>query len=159
MPSIEVGPLSVRMGDEEIAELAAAMETADAGTMPPSDESAGGTLEDGLDEDALTEFMDRLEGNDIAADIYLPVEFEGRLEAADFRVASLHALAEVLEGMAEDLDIEDEEDEEDEGDEDEDEDFASEIELLEDRIRNIWRIMFDAAQQAVENGLCLIVSK
>jgi hypothetical protein len=145
------------MGDDEIAELAAVMETADVGTLPPADESAGGTLEDGLDEDAVTEFMDRLEGNDIAADIYLPVEFEGRLEAADFRVASLQALADVLEGMAEEMDIEEEEDEEDEGDEEED--FASEIELLEDRLRHIWRIMFDAAQQAVENGLCLIVSK
>ena len=69
----------------------------------------------------MTEFLDRLEAHDIAADIYLPVEFEGRLPVGDFRVASAQTLVDVLEEMKEELAVEEDEEYEDDEDEEEDE--------------------------------------
>ena len=63
--------------------------------LPRGDEGHQATLGDGMDDNALSEFMDRLEGHDIAADIYLPVEFEGIVEVADLRVGSLPLLLKI----------------------------------------------------------------
>jgi len=60
----------------------------------------------------MTEFLDRLEAHDMAADIFLPVEFDGRLHVGDLRVASAVSLSETLEEMKEELSIEDDEYEE-----------------------------------------------
>src|SRR5687768_3031397 len=83
-------------------------------------------LSETLDEDAMTEFLDRLEAHDLAADIYVPVEFEGRLQVGDYRVASAQLLVDVLEEMKDELDVEEdkeeyEDDEEEEEEEDEEE--------------------------------------
>lgn len=161
MASVEVGMLHARLSEDEIAELMATIKAADLGRLPKPDESAGGLVAEGLDEDVMDEFMDRLDGNDVAADIYLPLDFEGSWEAVDLRLASLYNLQEVLEAIAEDLDIEtdEDEDEDDEEAEEEEDSFESEMELLEERLRHVWRVMFDGAQQALESGLCLIISR
>jgi hypothetical protein len=155
MPNVEVGLLSDRIDDEEISQLRAAMDKAGVTGLPKADETASGVIVSGVDEDAMTEFMDRLEGHDIAADLYLPVDFEGRIEAVGMRFASLEVLVEVLEELAEDLEIE----EPDIEDADEDEEaYASEMDMMQERLRVIWRAMTDGAQEALENGLCLFIS-
>jgi hypothetical protein len=61
----------------------------------------------------------------------------------------------VLEELAEDLEIE----EPDIEDADEDEEaYASEMDMMQERLRVIWRAMTDGAQEALENGLCLFIS-
>ena len=157
MPNIEVGALEDHLSDEELEEVQKRLEKADVGTLPEGDGAMGRSMLEGADEDALTELMDRLESHDLAANIYVPLEFEGRLEAGDLSVASLNSLVEALEELAEDLEIEDL----DEPEEPEDEDelaYASEMELLEGRVRHIWRAMYEGAQLAMEHDLCLVVT-
>jgi len=74
----------------------------------------------------MTEFLDRLEAHDMAADIFLPVEFDGRLHVGDLRVASAVSLSETLEEMKEELSIEDDEYEEDDADEEDEEEDTEE---------------------------------
>ena len=104
----------------------------------------------------MTEFLDRLEAHDIAADIYLPVEFEGRLTVGDFRVASAQTLVDVLEEMKEELAVEEDEeyedDDEEEEDDDEDEDEGT---VIEAQLRNIWRLVNDACGESLDKSVPL----
>ena len=157
MPNIEVGALEDHLSEEELEEVRSSLEKAGVGTLPEGDGAMGQSMLEGADEDALTEFMDRLESHDLAANVYVPLDFEGRLEAGDLSIASLNRLVEVLEELAEDLEIEDL----DEPDEPEDEDelvYANEMELLEGRVRHIWKAMYDGAQLALDHDLCLVVT-
>src|SRR5262249_31487004 len=92
MAELEIGPLSDRLSDEEIAELANQMEKIGAPALPRTDDTVVATIEDNFDEEAMSEFFDRLEVYDAAADIYVPVEFDGSVEAAGMRVASMPVL-------------------------------------------------------------------
>ncbi len=157
MPNIEVGALEDHLSEDEVEDVRRALAEADVGVLPEGDSAMGRSMLEGADEDALTEFMDRLEGHEIAANVYVPLDFDDTVEAGDLKVASLNRLAEVLEELAEDLEIEDLD--EDEAPEDEDElVYASEMELLEGRVRHIWRAMYDGVQLALEHDLCLIVT-
>ena len=127
MASIEIAPLSDRLTDEEIDELGGALAAASAPKLPKGDDGVKKVLSAGLDEDTLTEFMDRLEAHEIACDIYLPIEFEGRVEVGDLRAGSVVTLMETLAELKDDFNLEsdddeDEDEDEDGDDEDEDED-------------------------------------
>jgi len=154
MAEIEIGPLTDRFSDDEIAEIARKMEKSGAPSLPRTDESQAAYVADDLDDDALTEFMDRLDAHDLAADVYLPVEFDGVIEIANFRVASLPALIDVLDEVRDELDLADEEDDDDEDgdDDDEDDNDATTAEL-----RVIWRHIYDGAVAATERKLPLHV--
>ena len=117
MSAIELGPLSDRLDEEELKTLGRLLEQAGS-KLPEMEDHITQTFAKRLNEEAMTEFLDRLDAHDVAADIYLPVEFEGTLIVGDYRVASAHALQETLEEMKEELAIEDEDFEEDEEDED-----------------------------------------
>lgn len=159
MANVEVGLLSDHLTEEEVEDLLAALQKADVSPLPDGDETGSGTIASGIDEDAMTEFIDRLEAHDMAADVYIPVEFDGLVESGDLRAASLSALVEVLEEIAEDLEIEDP-DEPDGLEDDEDElAYASEIEMLEGRLRHIWKAFYEGTHLALDHGLSLIVSK
>jgi len=149
MAEIEIGPLTDRFNDEEIAELAAHLEKAGAGQLPRADESHQSSLGEGLDDTALSEFMDRLEGHDIAADVYLPVEFDGIFEVADLRVGSLPLLLEVLEELKDELDEEEEEEEEDE------ESYDDDQKILSQQLRQAWKLFNNGATTALERHLPL----
>src|SRR5205807_4830212 len=97
MAEIEIGPLDDRLTDEEIAELAAQLEKVGAPQLPKGEDTHQAQLGDGIDDNALSEFMDRLEGHDVAAEIYLPIEFDAIVEVANLRVGSLPLLLEVLD--------------------------------------------------------------
>jgi hypothetical protein len=155
MSEIELGPLSERLEDEEIRNLHRLLDQAGA-KYPSNDDSHTQTIATRLSEDAMTEFLDRLEAHDIAADIYLPVEFEGRLVVGEYRVASAQTLIDVLEEMKEELAVEeDDEDHEEDEEEEEDEDDADEGTVIEAQLRNIWRLVNDACGEALDKGVPL----
>jgi hypothetical protein len=152
MAEIEIGPLAERLSDEEIIELANGLEQLGAPRLPKaaSDEAVPvGDVED----DVLSEFLDRLEAHDAACEIYLPVEFDGRVEVGDLRVGSAVHLLEVLDEMKDELAIDEDEDEE-EGD---DEEGHDEDALLEPKLRHAWKLLFEGAQAAVDRHLPLLL--
>jgi hypothetical protein len=154
MAEIELAPLSHRLDDEEMRTLARKLEEVGAPGLGRSDEHASHTIAARLSEEALTEFMDRLDAHDLGAEIYLPIEFDGRVSVGDFRVASTQALLEVLEEMKEELDVEAEEEEEDEEEEDDD-DTEDEGTVIEAQLRHIWQLVADGATESIEKNLPL----
>ena len=148
MAEIEIAPLSDRLDDEQIADLVGGLEGLGAPRLPKAAEDASYTLGDAVDDDALSEFLDRLEAHDMACEIYLPVEFEGRVEVADLRVGSAASLLEVLEELKDELSIDDDED----FDED---DYDDEETLFEARIRHVWKLFADGAQMSIDRKLPL----
>jgi hypothetical protein len=152
MAEIELAPLSHRLDDEEMKTLIRALEAAGAPPLGKSDEHASHTIAARLSEEALTEFLDRLDAHDLGAEIYVPIEFEGRVTVGDFRVASSQALLEVLEEMKEELDVEAEEEEDEE---EEEEDDADEGTVIEAQLRHIWQLVTDGATESIEKHLPL----
>jgi hypothetical protein len=152
MAEIVIGPLTDRLSDDEIAELARQMEKLGAPTLPHADDSAVAAVGDTFDDDVLSEFFDRLEVHDAAAEIYLPIEFDGTCEVADLRVASMPLLIDVLEEIKDELDVEEEEDEDEEA-EDEDDDRR----LLDVQLRQVWKLFYKGAQAAMERKMPLHV--
>ena len=86
------------------------------------------------------------------------------------RVGSAHSLILVLESLKEDFFVEEEEDDEEEEEDDleyeeeEDEEGGElfenddeEVEVKDDRLRHIWRVMHKGAKTSVRKNLCLFV--
>src|SRR4051812_49347889 len=117
MAEIELAPLSHRLDDDEMKTLARLLDEAGGPQGGKGDEHPTHTNPGRPSGEALTEFLDRLDAHDIGAEIYLPLEFEGRITVGDYRVASSQLLLEVLEEMKEELDVDAEEEEEDEEEE------------------------------------------
>ncbi len=162
MAEIEIGPLADRLADEELAELWKKLEKLGA-PKPPDEDDAGATRIAIVDGAVLVEFMDRLDAYDLACDIYLPVEFEGRVEVADYRVGSAPALLEILEELKDELDLDEDADEEEDGDdedddededEDEDDDYGD-MKLIETKLRQLWKLVYDGTQTAIDRRLPL----
>ena len=99
MAAIEVAPLGDRFGEDEIAALASALQGVGAPVLPNADESAAKTIADGVDGELVADFLDRLEAFDMACDVYVPVEFESRVEVGELRVGSSQCLIDVLDEM------------------------------------------------------------
>ncbi len=155
MAEIELGPLSDRLDDDEMKTLSRLLDQTGV-RLPAGDDHSTHTIAKRLSEDAMTEFLDRLEAHDIAADIYLPAEFDGRLHVGDYRIASAHTLADTLEEMKEELAIEDDEDYEDEDEEEEEElGDLDEGTVIEAQLRNIWQLVSDGCVEALEKNLPL----
>jgi Ran GTPase-activating protein (RanGAP) involved in mRNA processing and transport len=155
MSEIELGPVSERLDEEEIKTLGRLLDQAGA-KYPLNDENqTSQIIASRLSEDAMTEFLDRLEAHDIAADMYVPTEFEGRLTVGDYRVASAQTLVDILEEMKEELAVEEDDDYDDEEDEEEDEEDEDEGTVIEAQLRNIWRLVNDAAGESVDKGIPL----
>jgi hypothetical protein len=153
MSEIELAPLSHRLDEEEMRTLAKLLVEAGAPPLDKADEHASHTIAARISEEALTEFLDRLDAHDLGAEIYVPLEFEGRVTIGDFRVASSQALLDVLEEMREELSV----DADDKGDEDEEEDAEDEDEgtVIEAQLRHIWHLVADGATESIEKSLPL----
>jgi hypothetical protein len=149
MAEIEIGPLTERLSDEEIVELANGLEELGAPRLPKAADDSPVPVGDALDGDALAEFLDRLEAHDIACEIYLPVEFEGRIEVADMRVGSAMALVEVLDELRDELAIDEDADEEEE------DELDDEVAIQEAKLRHLWKLLYDGAQAAIDRHLPL----
>jgi hypothetical protein len=153
MAEIELAPLSHRLDEEEVKTLVRLLSEAGAPSLERADEHASHTIAARLSEEALTEFLDRLDAHDLGAEIYVPVEFEGRVTVGDFRVASSQALLDVLEEMREELSVDaEEEDEDEEEEEDEGDDEGT---VIEAQLRHIWHLVADGATESIEKGLPL----
>lgn len=153
MSAIELAPLSDRLDEDEMKSLARLLEQAGS-NLPNMEDHTTQTFAKRLSEEAMTEFVDRLDAHDVAADIYLPVEFEGPLVVGDYRIASAFALQETLEEMKEELAIEDEDHEEEE-DEAEDTEEMDEGSVIEAQMRNIWQLVTDACGESIEKSFPL----
>jgi hypothetical protein len=152
MSAIELAPLSDRLDEEEVKTLGRMLEQAGA-KLPAMEDHTTQTFAKRLSEEAMTEFLDRLDAHDVAADIYLPVEFDGPLTVGDYRVGSAYALQETLEEMKEELAIEDYDEDEDEDDEDGEE--VDEGSVIEAQMRNIWQLVTDACSESIEKSFPL----
>src|SRR5450432_2459066 len=117
MAEIEIAPLSHRLDDDEMKTLAKLLEEAGAPAFVRADEHVSHTIAARLSEEALTEFLDRLDAHVLGAEIYLPIEFEGRVTVGEYRVASKQGLLDILEEMREELGVDAEEEAEDEEEE------------------------------------------
>ena len=147
MSAIELAPLSDRLDEDEMKSLTRLLEQAGA-KLPAMDDHTTQAFAKRLSEEAMTEFVDRLDAHDVAADIYLPAEFEGPLVVGDYRIASAFTLQEILEEMKEELAIED--DDYDEDDEDDDGEELDEGSVIEAQMRNIWQLVTDACAESIE---------
>jgi hypothetical protein len=154
MAEIELAPLSHRLDDDEMKTLVRLMEEAGIPRIGKADEHSTHTIAARLSEEALTEFLDRLDAHDIGAEIYLPVEFEGRVTVGEYRVASSQLLLDVLEEMREELDVDAEDEEEDE-EEEEDDVEEDEGTVIEAQLRHIWHLVADGATESIEKNLPL----
>ncbi len=157
MASIDVGRLSVPLDEDALESVMEKLRAhlGEAGfELPTGDETASGTVENGLDDDVLDEFLDKLEPEELGCDYFVPVEFDGKLELDDFCVGSLPRLLEVLEELQDDLDIVDPEaDAEDV----EAGDYEDDMQVLQAELRNVWRALHVGAMEASEASLCLMV--
>jgi hypothetical protein len=163
MAKIELGPLSQFLDDGEIKDLMKALKKIGVPDLPKSDE-AGGKVGDELDDDVWTDFLDRLEAEDVGADLYLPVEFDGVIEVAGLKVASSPVLIDILDDIKDDLDVDPEEDEDEESDEDEEEaeeeeeeDDDEDLRLKEKLMKQVWRSLYTGAKSAIDRELPLFV--
>jgi hypothetical protein len=154
MAEIELAPLSHRLDEEEVKTLGKLLSEAGAPAFEKTDEHASHTIAARLSEEALTEFLDRLDAHDLGAEIYVPVEFEGRVVVGDFRVASSQALLDVLEEMREELNVDAEEEDEEEEEEEEDDD-DDEGTVIEAQLRHIWHLVTDGVTESLEKNMPL----
>jgi hypothetical protein len=155
MAQIELAPLSHRLDEDEVRTLSKLLVESGAGAFEKTDEHASHTIAARLSETALTEFLDRLDAHDLGAEIYVPLEFEGRVTVGDYRVASSQALLDVLEEMREELDVDADEDEDEDEEEDEEDEEEDEGTVIEAQLRHIWHLVADGATESIEKHLPL----
>lgn len=153
MAEIQLMVLTERMSDDEIKELADGLEQLGAPRLPATHSDDSITIAENLDDDAVEEFLERLNANDLACDIYLPMEFEGTVEIGDLVVGSAHILLEGLEELKDELTSTEDEDEEEYDDDDEDE----VAELTAKQLNHLWRLFNEGAQAAIDKNLPLHV--
>jgi len=146
MAEIEIGPLSDRLSDEEIRELRNELEKLGAPPLPGSDDAHARTFGD-VDDDVLTEFLDRLEAHEMACELYLPIDFEGRVEVGELRVGSSSLLLEVLEEVKEDLGVDEEEEDLD------DEEEGAFGDVLASELRECWKVFHKACNASLDQNL------
>lgn len=146
MAELEIAPLAHRLEEDQITLLHDLLQKHGVARLP---RTAGTptTLGDRIDEDALREFLDLLDGHDAACDVYLPVSLRAPLRVGTLRVGTTERLLDALEELRGDLDIEDEE--EDEEPEADDEPEA--------RLRDLWRLFQQGAEAAQLKRLPLLV--
>ncbi len=176
MASIEIAQLSAYLDEASVAAVTRAIRGESSDDVDLESNEDHQVIDGNIDDDLFVDFRDRLEANELDADIYVPVDFEEVLTVSDYRIGSTIALQSVLESLREDFFIEDqddselvpnddeEEDFEDEEEEDEDEDddpFLDDeddaIEMKDAQLRHIWRLMNQAAHDSVANNLVIFI--
>jgi hypothetical protein len=166
MAIIELGPLTQFLDDNEIKELMTALKKVGVSALPQH-EDADRTDSETLDDDVWADFLDRLDAEDIGADMYLPVEFDGVITVGGFKVASVIALVDVLDDIKDDLDVEREVDDDDDDDDDDDEEEEEEAEedddededwrLREKLLKQVWKSLRTGAKTAVKREISLCI--
>ena len=174
MASIELGSLSHHLDDEEIDAVTSALADADI-DLDMDDEADGRLLEGKLDEDLLADFLDRLDANGVACDIYLPGDFEDALEAGEYTIGSSHALMLILDEIRDDLFTGDDDDEEEEDaggdgeafddfDDDDDEgrfggSAGESVDIQDEQLRHLWKVLHKGARICIRDRVCLRIHR
>ena len=153
MAEVRLLPLEETLSANELAELTKQLRELGVETLPEGDDVAD--FSDAMSEDQLTDFMDKLEAHEIACDVYLPVEFEGRVVVGDYSVGSAFTLADALDELREELNIEGEADEDSEIAVVDDEDDR--LELVEEQLTHAWQVFSRAAGAAATRQIPLHV--
>ena len=146
MAELRLSPLEDLFTEADLRKLIAQLEELGAAALPAGEDDL--ELEESLTDDQLTDFMDRLEAQDIGCTLYLPVEFDGTAEIGQHVVGSVHSLLDVLEEMQEELEVDDEL----EVDEDE---FGPDV--IEEGLRHAWRVFVAGANRCIEQQVPLQV--
>lgn len=173
MASIELAPLSAHLESDEVKAVLTGAREAGAKELDLDADGDSSVFERDMDADLFADFMDQLDANEAACDIYVPADFEEVFEVAGYRVGSANALVLVLEELKEDFFVEDDEEEEEEdedyGDfdeelEEEDDEFGEggrdeAMELKDQQFRHFWKVMHKAGRTAMARGLCMFLRK
>ncbi len=146
MPELRLVPLEEMLGKAQLKELAHQLADLGIDDIPLGDDGEL-DLDEVLTEDQLTDFMDRLEARDLACDLYLPVEFDGRLDIGHHGIGSAYALLDALVELREELDIDEDASEEDEE--------KLDLEVIEEQLRFAWRTFFKAANMCIDKQIPL----
>ncbi|ACY15656.1 hypothetical protein [Haliangium ochraceum] len=170
MASIEIGPLSHYLDDDELVAVTNALEDADV-SVDIDDEADTRLMEGDIDEDIFADFLDRLDAQGAACDIYVPGDFEEVIEASGYSVGSAHALMLALDELRDDLasDDGDADDDDDEGGDDfeefdsDEDDFggggSSSVHIQESELRHLWKSLYKGARAAVRDNVCLLINR
>lgn len=169
MASIEIGPLSQYLDDDELAVVAKAFKEADVG-LDVDEEADLRLLEGAIDEDIFADFLDRLDAQGVGCDIYVPGDFEELIQAGGFTIGSAQALMLALDEMRDDLVSEASEEEEDEDEDfeefedDEDENRFSggsseAVHIKESELRHLWKTLYKGAKTSARDKVCLFVER
>jgi hypothetical protein len=147
MAELKLVSLQDVFSDAQVKKLSRKLKEFGADLPEESPDAVG--MEEAISDDQLADFFDRLEAHEIACDIYLPLEFEGRTDMGDgLTVGSAYTLLEALEELREELDLDAEE-----HDEDEDLDYDQ----AEEQLEYAWQVFAKIANAAVEQRLSLHV--
>ena len=148
MAELRLLPLEELFNEAQMSTLRQELSEIGVDGLPAANEEDA-ELNEVLGDDALTDFMDRLEAHDLACAVYLPVEFEGTFSVAETTVGSAHALIEALEELRVELDIDEE------GDADSEDDL--DLEVIEEQLRHVWSSFLRAANTCIERQIPLRV--
>lgn len=173
MATIELAPITDHLDESQLAAMREAIRETSDKELDLSTEEDSQIVSGNIDDDLFVDFRDRLEANDLDADLYIPVDFEDVLRVADLRVGSTYSLQLVLDSLREDFLIEDPTDSETEMDEAEDdferdideEDEAASyyddenggIEMKDESLRYVWRLLYKAANASLAGNLSLFL--
>lgn len=170
MASIEVGPLTNNLDDDEISMIEEALEDADI-ELSLDEDAESRLIESDLDEDFFAGFLDQLsavEGS--ACDIYLPGDFEEVVEVGDFKIGSAIALLAALDDLRDEI-FSDSDDDDDAGEfsdfDDDGESFTrslssddeSSTDPQEDYIRFLWKAVTEAARTCISEHTGMYVRR
>ena len=147
MPELKLVPLENLLSKQDREKLMQELQELNVLELP-AEEDDGEEIEEILEDEQYADFLDRLDALDIAATVYLPVEFDGTFDVGDHTIGSGLTLLEALEELREELDLL----EEPEDDEDEDELI---LEVIGEQIRHAWTIFSRAAASCVARQLPL----
>lgn len=179
MATLELSNLADNFEDDDLEAVRSALAETGAAPLDIDDTAEPMILDHNVDDDVFVDFADRLEANDMNAEVYLPVDFEDVIQVGDHRFASAHALILILDSLREDFFLEEDEaseaaaeeaEEEDEesddfgyGDDDEEDSAAlfgeddSTMEVKDEQLRHVWKLLYRGARTAIQKGLCLMI--
>ncbi len=149
MPELKLVPLEELLPENEREKLMLELKELDVMELPP-EEDDDVEVEEPLEDDHFADFLDRLEALDIAANIYLPVEFDSTFNMGDFTFGSALTLMEALEELREELEVL-------ENPDDEDEEDGMNMDVISEQFRFAWDAFSRAAAGSVARQLPLLL--
>ncbi len=175
MAIIELATLPDHLNSEQVDAMMSVLSEEASEAVDLETEEDGRIIESNIDDDVFVDFRDRLEANDLDAEVYVPVEFEDVVEVAGMRVGSTYALQLVRDSLREDFFVEDETSEEDTEMDDADDDFErgspdeeaegdglyegedGGTEMKDEQLRHVWRTMHAAAKESLSCNLSVFL--